>query len=74
VFPLPAPVTCSSHLQHTVGYPLVDNDAILDMVSGLPLQHLDINEIHMNIETTIPAILPKITPMTTMTAQKPTPK
>jgi hypothetical protein len=43
VFPLPAPVTRSSRLQRTVGSPFADNDAISDMVSGLPLRRLDFN-------------------------------
>jgi hypothetical protein len=58
VFPLPllAPVTHSSPLHHAIGSLLANNDAISDMVSGLPLHRLDFNEINMNIETTILAI------------------
>lgn len=66
VFPLPRPVTCSSCLHCTVGSPLADNDAILDIVLGLPLCQLDFNEIDPNNQTATEVITHKTAQMTTM--------
>jgi hypothetical protein len=40
VFPLAVSVTRSTHHRRSIGSPLADNDAISEMVSGLPLRRL----------------------------------
>jgi hypothetical protein len=56
VFPLAVPVTRSAHHRRPVGSPLADNDAISEMVSGLPLRRLAFDETTTTAERGVPTV------------------
>jgi hypothetical protein len=53
VFPLTASVT---HLQPTIGSLFANNEAISEMISGLPLRQLAFDELITSNENNLPAI------------------
>ena len=56
LIPLNVPITDSNRLRRSIGSPLADNEAIAEMVSGLPMRRLAFAEVSTANESVAPVV------------------